>query len=114
MDNKELEKLINEMPLGEDEKKSFLADVANGVSAQDVLAKIKALLATKEEVLSKANPEAVIAHDAAEHEYDEAVAKASGEFDTTMTQIDKEADEVGQEMMKQLDQARTDEIKENI
>ncbi len=114
MDNKELEQLISEMPLGDDQKKSLLADLASGVSAQDVLAKTKTLLAAKEDGLNRANPEAAAAHDAAEREYQEAVAKASGQFDATMTQIDKEADEVGQEMMKKLDQAHAEEIKQSI
>ncbi len=56
MDNKELEKLISEMPLADDQKKSLLADLVNGVSAQDVLAKTKTLLAAKENELNKANP----------------------------------------------------------
>jgi hypothetical protein len=48
MDKKELEKLINEMPFTDDEKKSLLVDLANGVSAQDILVKTKTLLATNE------------------------------------------------------------------
>ena len=114
MDNKELEKLISEMPFADDQKKSLLADLASGISAQDVLAKTKTLLAAQEDGLDKANPEAAAAHEAADREYEEAVTKASGDFDTTMAQIDKEADEIGQEMMKRLDQARADEIRQSI
>jgi hypothetical protein len=114
MDKKELEKLINEMPFTDDEKKSLLVDLANGVSAQDILVKTKTLLATKEDGLNKENPQAAAVHEAAEREYEEAVTKASGEFDNTMVQIDKEAEEVGQEMMRRLDTARAEEIKESI
>lgn len=114
MDNKELENLIGGMPFDDSEKKSLLSDLASGISPQDVLVKIKTLLAAKEDGLNKANPEATAAHDAAEREYEEAVAKASGTFDGTMAQIDKEADEVGQEMMKRLDEAHAEEIKQSI
>ena len=114
MNAQELEQLVSEMPLDESDKKVLLEDLAGGASAQSVLEKLKSLLAGKERSLNESNPEAAAAHDAAEREYRDAVAKASSEFDTTMTQIDKEADEVGQEMMKRLDQARQEEIKGSL
>ncbi len=113
MDTKALEQLINQMPFDEAEKQSLLGELARG-SAPEVLAKMKDLLSAKERKLNEDNPEAAAEHAAADREYEEAVAKAADEFEATMKQIDAEADEAGQEMLKQLDQVRAEEIKDSI
>ena len=114
MNTSQIQTFIQSLPLDDSDKSILLDDLSNNLPTKVVTEKISVMLAKKEKTLHESNPEAAKEYAEIDKEYEKDVTKAANDFGQAMDDIENEANEIDHEVSKQLDEARVEELKENL
>lgn len=112
MDITELQELLKEMPLSDGVKQEILDRQAAGDATEAILDLIDAKLDEAEREIIKDNPELLAEYSKLQEEYNKEVMAAAADFDKEMDAIEAETKALDEEIGKDIDQARMEELKE--